>query len=107
MNKVFERTAFVAAFVFFCGLGTLMWQCYTWIKTGIWPWLPISRIFAPPATTRQELNQILEVIYDYPISIGLVVLSLFISIVGAMIHRFAEDWELKQVEPKSGRSEAA
>jgi hypothetical protein len=86
MNKVFERTALVAAFVFFCGLGTLMWQCYTWIKTGIWPWLPVSRIFAPPATTRREFSQILEVIYDYPISIGLVVLSLVISIVGAMIH---------------------
>lgn len=65
----------------FVGPAVLAWQGYSWLRTGIWTALPVSRAFIyfewlMPSTNWVGLQKIIDWIFDIPTSLVVFVLSI-------------------------------
>jgi hypothetical protein len=74
--------------VIFIGPAILCWQGYSWLRTGIWTALPISKTFSYfewplPSTSWLGLQKMLDWIFDIPTSLAALVLSLLILVLCA------------------------
>ncbi len=71
------------------GPGILVWQGYSWLKTGLWTALQISTTFRyfewpVPSTNGLGVQKIIDWVFDIPTSLAVFVLS-FAFVVGCAI----------------------
>jgi hypothetical protein len=83
--------------VILVGPAILAWQGYSWLKTGIWTALPISKTFTYfewpiPSTSWLGLQKIIDSIFDIPTSAAVFVLSVIVLVVCAIIQALAENY---------------
>jgi hypothetical protein len=79
------------------GPAILAWQGYSWLRTGIWTALPISKTFTYfewpiPSTSWLGLQKIIESIFDIPTSAAVFILSFIVLVVCAIIQVLAENY---------------
>jgi hypothetical protein len=60
-------------FVLIAGPAILAWQGYSWLRTGVWTALPLSKVFAYfewpiPSTDWMGVQKIIDAIFDLPVS---------------------------------------
>jgi hypothetical protein len=75
----------------------LAWQGYSWLKTGVWTALPISKTFSyfewpVPSTSWLGFQKMLDWVFDIPTSLAVFVVSLLILTVCAMAQVLIENY---------------
>jgi hypothetical protein len=84
--------------VLLAGPAILAWQGYSWLRTGIWTALPISKTFAyfelpVPSTNWLGLQRIIDWIFDIPSSLAVFVLSFIVVIICALVEALYDNYE--------------
>jgi ABC-type cobalamin transport system permease subunit len=79
------------------GPSTLAWQGYSWLRTGIWTALPISKAFQYfewpiPITSWLGLQKIIDWIFDIPTSVAVFVLSFIVMVFCAIVQALLENY---------------
>jgi ABC-type cobalamin transport system permease subunit len=83
------------------GPAILAWQGYSWLKTGIWTALPISKTFTyfewpMPSTNWLGLQKIIDWVFDIPTSLAVFVLSFIVMVICAIAHSLVENYLANQ-----------
>jgi hypothetical protein len=83
------------------GPGALAWQGYSWLRTGVWTALPISKTFQYfewpiPSTTWLGIQKMIDWVFDIPTSAALLVVTFAIVILLAMLEATIEKNRFKR-----------
>jgi hypothetical protein len=79
------------------GPAILAWQGYSWLRTGIWTVLPVSKTFQCfewplPSTSWLGLQKIFDWIFDIPTSLAVFVLSFVVVIILGIVQVLLETY---------------
>jgi hypothetical protein len=79
------------------GPAILAWQGYSWLRTGIWTALPISKAFQYfewpiPSTSWLGLQKIIDWIFEIPTSVAVFILSFVIMVFCAIAQSLLENY---------------
>jgi hypothetical protein len=95
LDDFMETTFRVAGLTFLIGPGILLWQTYVWLRYGYWQPVPVYDAFtffgvAPPSSTWIGVQQIIDQMLDWPLSIvSFAAAIIFVIAVGALFGLFA------------------
>jgi hypothetical protein len=76
--------------ILFTGPGVLAWQGYSWLRTGVWTALPLSKTFQyfdwpMPSTNWLGLQKMIDWVLDIPTSFAVFVVSFLIVVLLALL----------------------
>jgi hypothetical protein len=75
----------------------LAWQGYSWLRTGVWTALPISKTFtyfewSLPSTNWVGLQKIIDWVFDIPTSMAVFTLSLVAIVICSIVQALFESY---------------
>jgi hypothetical protein len=93
--------------VIWVGPAILGWQGYSWLRTGVWTALPISKTFTyfewpMPSTSWLGLQKMLDWFFDIPTSLAAFVISLLVLVLCLVAQELIES-NLQNRNAASGR----
>jgi hypothetical protein len=74
------------------------WQCYSWLRTGVWTALPMSKAFTYfewpiPSTNWLGFQKIIDWVFDIPTTLVVLALSLLFVIICAMVEALYDNYQ--------------
>jgi hypothetical protein len=80
----------IYGWVILIGPAILAWQGYSWLRTGVWTALPLSKTFnyfewPIPSTNWLGFQKIIDWIFDIPTSMAVLVLSFVVLVICAFL----------------------
>ena len=84
-------------FVLLAGPIIIGWQSYSWLRTGVWTALPISKAFQYfewpiPSTSWLGLQKLIGWVFDIPTSLAVFVLSIIVVMICSIIEALFENY---------------
>jgi hypothetical protein len=79
------------------GPGILAWQGYSWLRTGMWTALPISKTFQyfewpMPSSSWLGLQKIIDWVFDISTSLAVLALSFVVVVILGIIQALIENY---------------